>query len=55
MDASQEEILELQIEIDVLEAKLNKKHEINLTEVTHDNEVLYAKRLALAAILEVRA
>lgn len=52
LTTDEEEILGLQIEIDVLQAKLNKKREINLADVTLDEEMLYSKRKALALLLE---
>lgn len=48
-----EDILERQIEIDQLQAKVNKKRETNQAAITLDEEALYAKKLALAKILEV--
>jgi hypothetical protein len=47
-------ILNKRIEIDVLEAKLAKKREGYNADTTLDEEVLYAKRLALSKILEAQ-
>ena len=52
MNTQEEEILKLQIEIDTLKAKLDKKREVNQADATLDEEVLYSKRLSLAKILE---
>lgn len=51
MKPEEESILVRQIEIDRLEAKLSKKREVNNADTTLDEEVLYAKRKALADIL----
>ena len=53
MTPEEENILAKQIEIDKLQAKLDKKRENNDKDVSLDEEVLYSKRLALASILEV--
>jgi hypothetical protein len=47
-------ILNKQIEIDSLQAKLDKKREINLADCTLDEEILYSKRLILATLLEAQ-
>lgn len=52
MTPEEESILTKQIEIDMLEAKLAKKREINNADTILDNETIYAKKLALAKILE---
>ena len=53
MTPEEESILAKQIEIEKLQAKLNKKRENNDKDTSLDEENLYSKRLALAKILEV--
>lgn len=52
MNTKEEEILRLQIEVDTLQAKLDKKREVNHADATLDEEILYSKQLALSKILE---
>ena len=52
MTPEEENILAKQIEIDKLEAKINKKRELNHKDETLDFELIYSKKKALAEILE---
>ena len=52
MNTKEEEILRLQIEVDTLQAKLDKKREVNQADATLDEEILHSKQLALSKILE---
>jgi hypothetical protein len=54
LTTDEEAILNKQIEIDILQAKLDKKREINHTDITLDEEVLYSKRKALGILLEAQ-
>jgi hypothetical protein len=54
LTTDEETILNKQIEIDVLQAKLDKKREVNRNNETLDEEVLYSKRKALGVLLEVQ-
>jgi hypothetical protein len=52
LTTEEEGILNKQIEIDVLQAKLDKKRGTNHSDETHDEEILYSKKSALAILLE---
>ena len=52
LTASELGIIRMQLEIDALQAKLDKKKADNRTNTTLDEEMLYAKKLALAKELE---
>jgi hypothetical protein len=52
MTPEEENIVVLQVEIDVLQAKLDKKREVNRSDETLNTEVIYAKQHALDLIME---
>jgi hypothetical protein len=52
LTTEEEGILNKQIEIDVLQVKLDKKRETHHSDETHDEEILYSKNLALRILLE---
>jgi hypothetical protein len=52
LTTEEEIILNKQIEIDALQATLDKKRENHHSDETHDDEILYSKKLALAILLE---
>lgn len=53
LTTAESEIVKKQLVIEKLQAKLAKKLEVNRSDVTADEEILYAKQLELAKILEV--
>lgn len=54
LTTEEEVIVKKRIEINALEAKLDKKRADNRGYETLDEEVLYSKRLALAALLKAQ-